>query len=76
MLSLWIAFATVNNKIVIILLSSKKIVWYLIDLLTDTATILNEFDLRSIIGCPGSMSTFRLYFRALFGTFFVKVFLE
>jgi len=47
-----------------------------IDLFTDTAAILNEFDLRSIIGCPGGMSTFRLYFRALFGTFFLKVFLE
>ena len=47
-----------------------------IDLFTDTAAILNSFDLRSIIGCPGGMSTFRLYFRALFGTFFLKVFLE
>ena len=46
------------------------------DLFTDTAAILNKFDLRSIIGCPGGMSTFPLYFRALFGTFFVKVFLE
>ena len=46
------------------------------ELFTDTAAILNEFDLRSIIGCPGGMSIFRLYFRALFGTFFVKVFLE
>ena len=36
------------------------------------AAILNSFDLRSIIGCPGGMSTFRLYFRALFGTFFLK----
>ena len=25
---------------------------------------------------PRDMSTFRLYFRALFGTFFLKVFLE
>ena len=25
---------------------------------------------------PRGMSTFRLYFRALFGTFFLKVFLE
>ena len=41
----------------------------IIDLFTDTAAILNEFDLRSIIGCPGGMSTFCLYFRALFGTF-------
>ena len=43
----------------------------LIDLFTDTATILNLFDLRSIIGCPGGMSTFRLYFQALFRTFFL-----
>ena len=28
------------------------------------------------IGCPGGMSTFSLYFRALFGTFFLKAFLE
>ena len=47
-----------------------------IDLFTDRAAILNKFDLRRIIGCPGGMSTFRLYFRALFGTFFLKVFLE
>ena len=33
-----------------------------------------ELILRSIIGCPGGMSTFRLYFRALFGAFFLKVF--
>ena len=49
-------------------------------LFTDTAAILNKFNLRSIIGCPGGgevfMSTFRLYFRALFETFFLKVFLE
>ena len=49
---------------------------FIIDLFTDTAAMLNKFDLRSIIGCPGGMSTFRLYFRALFGTFFLKVFLE
>ena len=48
----------------------------LMDLFTDTAAILNQFDLRSIIGCPGGVSTFRLYFRALFGTFFLEVFLE
>ena len=47
-----------------------------IDLFTDTAAIFNYFDLRSIIGCPCGMSTFRLYFRALFGTVFLKVFLE
>ena len=35
---------------------------------TDTAAILNL--------CPGGMSTFRLYFRVLFGTFFLKVLLE
>ena len=46
------------------------------EIFTNTAAILNLFDLRSIIGCQGGMSTFRLYFRAVFGTFFVKVFLE
>ena len=30
MLSLWIAFAIVNNRIVTILLSTKQFVWYLI----------------------------------------------
>ena len=35
-----------------------------------------HIELRNIIGCPGGMSAFRLYFRALFGTFFLKVFLE
>ena len=49
---------------------------YIIDLFTDTAAILNKFDLRNIIGCRGGMSTFRLYFRALFWTFFLKFFLE
>ena len=34
----------------------------LIDLFTDMAAILNSFDLRSIIGCQGGMSTFCLYF--------------
>ena len=54
-----------------------QIIWHsIIDLFTDTAAILNLFDLRSIIGCPGGMNTFRLYFRALFRTFFRKVFLE
>ena len=28
------------------------------------------------MGCPGGMSTFHLHFQALFGTFFLKVFLE
>ena len=30
-----------------------------IDLFTDTAAILNYFDLRSIMGCPGGMITIR-----------------
>ena len=30
-----------------------------IDRFTDTAAILNKLDLRSIMGCPGVMSTFR-----------------
>ena len=41
-------------------------------LFTDTAAVLNKFNLRSIIGCPGGkvfMSTFPLHF-------FLKVFLE
>ena len=42
-----------------------------IDLFTNTAAILNQFDLRSIIGCPRGMSTCRLYFRGLFGTCFL-----
>ena len=48
----------------------------LIDLFTDTAIILTQLDLMSIIGCPGGMSTFCLYFQGVFGTFFLKVFLE
>ena len=43
----------------------------IIDLFTIMAAILNEFDFMSIIGCPGGMNTFRLYFRAFFGTFFL-----
>ena len=35
-----------------------------------------HIELRSIIGCPRGMSTFRLYSRALFGKFFLQVFLE
>ena len=31
-----------------------------------------EFDLRSIIGCPGGISTFRLYFERFSGHFFLK----
>ena len=45
-----------------------------IDLFTDTVAILNSFDLRRIIGCPGGISTFCLYLRGLFGTFFLNVF--
>ena len=41
-----------------------------VDLFTDTAAILNKLDLRSILGCPGGMSTFRLVFQAPFGEFF------
>ena len=36
-----------------------------IDLFTDTAAILNLLDLRSIMGCPGGMSTIR-YTRSVF----------
>ena len=43
-----------------------------IDLFTNTAAILNYFDLRNIIGCLGGISTFRLCFRALSGHFFLK----
>ena len=49
---------------------------YIIDLFTDTAAILNKFDLRNIIGCPGGISTLHLYFLALFETFFLEFFLE
>ena len=37
----------------------------IIDLFTDTATILNLLDLRSIMGCPGGMSTIQ-YTRSVF----------
>ena len=51
-----------------------------IDLFTDTATILNVFDLGSTMGCPGGMGTIRytrsVYIRALFGPIFLNVFLE
>ena len=47
-----------------------------IDLFTDTAAILNKFDIKSIMGCPGGMSSFVLFVRAPFGTFFLKLFLE
>jgi len=48
----------------------------IIDLFPHMAAILNQFNLRSIIGCPRGMSTFCLYFRVLYGTFFLKIFLE
>ena len=39
----------------------------IIDRFTDlAAAILNKFDLRSIIGCPGGMSTLRLVFTSAF----------
>ena len=44
---------------------------YIINLFTDTVAMLNSFDLRGIIGCPGGIGTFRLYFRGLFGNFFL-----
>ena len=40
------------------------------DLFTDlSAAILNKFDLRSIIECPGGMSTVRLVFTSAFRGF-------
>ena len=51
-----------------------------IDLFTDTAAILNVFDLGITMGCPGAMGTIRytrsVYIRALFGPIFLNVFLE
>ena len=51
-----------------------------IDLFTDTATILNVFDLGSTMGYQGGMGTIRytrsVYIRALFGPIFLNVFLE
>ena len=51
-----------------------------IDLFTDTAAILNVFDLGSVMGCPEGMGTIRyarsVYIRALFGLIFLNVFLE
>jgi len=38
----------------------------IIDLFTDTAAILNELDLSSIMGCPGGMSTFCLVLASAF----------
>ena len=58
------------------ILHCNSLIKTIIDLFTDMAAILNLFDLKSIIGYPGGMSPFRLYFRVLFGTFFLKVFLE
>ena len=54
--------------------------WYGHDLFTDTAATLNLLDLKSIMGCPGGMSTFRntrsVYVRALFEPIFLEVFLK
>ena len=47
-----------------------------IDLFTETAAILNKLVLRSIMGCPGGMNTFRLVFTSAFWAIFLKVFLE
>ena len=48
---------------------------FLIDLFTDTGHVkLIRF--TEYYGVPRGMSTFRLYFRAILGTFFLKFFLE
>ena len=44
-----------------------------IDLFTDTTAILNLLVLRSIMGCPGGMSTFR-YTRSVFTRAFRAIF--
>ena len=52
----------------------------LIDLFTDTAATLNELDLRTIMGCPGGISTIRYTRISIYarfsGQFFFKFFLE
>ena len=58
-----------------------EITWHLaIDLFTDTAAILDQLDLRSIMGCPGGHLARSViltqYLGALFGSIFLKVFLE
>ena len=58
-----------------------EITWHLaIDLFTDTAAILDQLDLRSIMGCPGGhlarSDILTQYLGALFGSIFLKVFLE
>ena len=52
--------------------------WKPIDLFTDTAYggHIELIRFKEYYRMPRGMSTFRLYFRALFGTFFLKVFLE
>ena len=55
--------------------------WHLaIDLFTDTAAILDQLNLRSIMGCPGEhlarSDILTQYLGALFGSIFLKVFLE
>ena len=52
-----------------------EITWHLaIDLFTDTAVILNQLDLRGIMGCPGGhlarSDIHTLYLGALFGSTF------
>ena len=58
-----------------------EITWHLaIDLFTDTAAILDQLDLRSIMGCLGGHLARSViltqYLGALFGSIFLKVFLE
>ena len=47
-----------------------------VDLFSDTMAILNELDLRSIMGCLGGMSTIRLVFTSAFRGIFYQSFLE
>ena len=43
-----------------------------IDLFTDTAAILDNLDLRSIMECPGDMSKFCLLYTSAFWSIFLK----
>ena len=47
-----------------------------IDLFTDTAAILDNLDLKSTMGCPGSMSKFCLLYTSAFRGIFSKSFLR
>ena len=51
--------------LVLSFISSAYIILWRIGLFTGTAAILNYIDLRSIMGCPGGMSTIR-YTRLVF----------